>query len=182
MVPCKAPDLNRTLRIKKANGVIVLLLAALTAGILGNVMPLGSGQLGPRPTAAWVDVSGRYVRRITFNEYDEMRVSTVVPNNTKPVSVQAVINGKRAAAFPWDVNATGYNYIMNLGQAWLVVPAPGYYSVYTVVTFSGGNKSASNNVTATITGIYVFYQVQPALTVTGGSLAGKWEYLIEHLK
>lgn len=151
---------------------------ALTATTLGNVTLLANGRVTARPIAAWVDLSGHYVTKAAFNSYDDMRVSTVVPNNTNPISVQAVINGRWASAFPWDVRATGHNYIVNLGPAWLVVSAPGRYSVYMVVTFSDGSKSASNNVIATVTGIYVFYQLSNVFVIAGFSSVGTSERLI----
>ncbi len=131
-------------------------------------IPELQAQVRPRPVAAWVDMSGHYVSKITFNPYDEMRLSTTVPNDTSPISVQAVINGKWDKPFPWDVNVTGYGYIIDLGKAFTVAVVPGDYSVYTVVTFSDGVKSASNNVRATITGVYIFYDLQGVSTVTGG--------------
>ncbi len=125
-------------------------------------------QVRPRPVAAWVDMSGHYVSKITFNPYEEMRLSTTVPNDTSPVSVQAVINGKWDKMLPWDVSVTGYGYIIDLGKAFALAVMPGDYSVYTVVTFSDGIKSASNNVRATITGVYIFYDLQGVSTVAGG--------------
>ncbi len=145
-----------------------VLLVALTLTLLAYIQPIQElqAQALPRPVAAWVDVSGNYVSRITFNPYDEMRLSIIVPNNTSPVSVQAVINGKWDKAYSWDVNATGHGYIIELGQAFTIATMPGDYSVYAVVTFSDGIKSASNNVRARITGVYIFYDLQGVLTST----------------
>ncbi len=144
-----------------------MLLVALTLALVAYTQPIPKlqAQVRMRPVAAWVDMSGHYVSMITFNPYEEMRLSTIVPNNTSPVSVQAVINGKWDKMLPWEANVTGYDYIIDLGQAF----NPGSYSVYTVVTLSDGIKYASNNVRATITGVYVFYDLHGLLTVTGGS-------------
>ncbi len=149
----------------------VVLLVALTLGLLAYTQPIPelSAQPRPRPLAAWVGMSGQYVSKITFNPYDEMRLSIIVPNDTSPVSVQAVINGKWDKPFSWDVNVTGYGYIIDLGQAFTVAAMPGDYSVYAVVTFSDGIKSASNNVRARITGVYIFYDLQGVLTLTDDS-------------
>ena len=148
-----------------------VLLLALMPVLVAYTQPIPDlqAQVRPRPVAAWIDMSGRYVSKTTFNPYDEMRLSTIVPNNTSPVSVEAVINGKPDKLFPWDVNVTGYAYIIDLGRAFTLAVMPGDYSVYTVVTFSDGNKSASNNVRARITGVYIFYDLQGVLTLTSDS-------------
>src|SRR5579875_930956 len=70
------------------------------------------------PVARVVDpATGAYLTSDTIQVGQEMKVSTQVPSSTQPVSVQAFINGKGASVHPWDVSATGYNYIIDFGPA-----------------------------------------------------------------
>jgi len=100
------------------------------------------------PVARVVDpATGAYLTSDTIQVVQEMKVSTQVPSSTQPVSVQAFINGKGASVHPWDVSATGYNYIIDFGPA---PNMPGNYTVYTQVTFADGSTANSNTVLITI--------------------------------
>jgi len=91
---------------------------------------------------------GTYTTNATYNMGQDVRVSTVVPSNTYPVSVQAVINGTPASVHPWSVAETGYNYIIDFGTA--ASQVIGSYDVYTIVTFADGSTATSNHVSITI--------------------------------
>jgi hypothetical protein len=91
---------------------------------------------------------GTYTTVATYSMGQDVRVSTIVPSNTYPVSVQAVINGTPASVHPWYVSQTGYNYIIDFGTA--ASQVIGSYDVYTIVTFADGSTATSNHVSITI--------------------------------
>lgn len=101
-------------------------------------------------TARFIDpITGQYVISDTINPGQNMDVSTVVPSNSTPVTIQGFIKNPGSstytpgAVFNWDIQQTGYNYIIQYGPA---PDLPGTYEVHTVVTFGDGSQTQSNDV------------------------------------
>jgi hypothetical protein len=99
------------------------------------------------PNANFLTPSGAYVTSVSYGVDEDMRLSTQVPSDTNPVSVQAYINGTGASVHSWSTGSTGWNYIIDFGRAG---DKPGIYFVYTITTFADGKTAQSNTVTATI--------------------------------
>jgi hypothetical protein len=77
-----------------------------------------------------------------------MQMTIVAPTSTDPISVQAFINGVGASVHPWSVSGNGWTYTIDFGGA---PNLPGTYSVYALVTFSGGSTATTNTCSVTIT-------------------------------
>jgi len=88
-----------------------------------------------------ISPSSVYVANVTYSVGQDMRMSTVVPSTTSPVSVQAFINGTAGSAHLWNTGTTGWNYVIDFGAA---PNLPGKYYVNTVTTFNDGSTVESS--------------------------------------
>jgi hypothetical protein len=91
--------------------------------------------------ASFISASGVYAANLTYSVGREMRMSVSVPSTTSPVSLRAFINGTAGNVHPWDIGATGSNYVIDFG------PAPnqvGRYYVSTVATFNDSSTVRSS--------------------------------------
>ena len=102
-------------------------------------------------TAALIAPDGSYeTSGVQYPAGSTRQISTVVPNTTTPLTVQAIRTNPDGTQTDgvvedWNIALTGYNYIISSN---LVIPA-GDYSVYTIVTFAGGATARSNTCTFT---------------------------------
>ena len=94
-----------------------------------------------------ISPSGVYATNVTYAAGQDMRMSTIVPNVTTPVSVQAFVNGTAGNVHPWNTGFTGWNYVIDFGAA---PNLPGKYYVYTITTFGDGSTVRSNTDTVRI--------------------------------
>ncbi|MDA4119170.1 MAG: hypothetical protein OK436_01135 [Thaumarchaeota archaeon] len=88
-----------------------------------------------------ISPSGAYAANATYAIGQDMKMSTIVPGTTSPVSVWAFINGTAGSVHIWDTGATGWNYVIDFGAAPNLL---GRYYVNTVATFADGSTVESN--------------------------------------
>jgi hypothetical protein len=91
--------------------------------------------------ANFISPSSVYVANVTYSVGQDLRMSTIVPSTTSPVSVQAFINGTAGSVHLWNTGATGSNYVIDFGAAPNLL---GRYYVNTITTFSDGSTVESS--------------------------------------
>jgi hypothetical protein len=125
--------------------VLAGVAGALIGGAIGYYLGYRSAVYEPIPITAYLYTKDK---RMAINDIliigqDELKIYTMVPQNTNPVSVQAVINGKPLGVHKWSIPETGYTYVINFGKIPENTP-PGDYYAYTIVTMANGRKYISN--------------------------------------
>jgi len=91
--------------------------------------------------ANFVSSSSVYAANVTYPVGQDIRMSTVVPSTTSPVSVEVFINGTGGSVHPWNTGTTGWNYVIDFGAA---PNLPGKYYVDSITTFNDGSTVKSN--------------------------------------
>ncbi len=152
---------RRTLWRNIAIIVIVLFVAlAGTAYLASNISstatsstPTSTTQnLGPVVDTA-VNSTGRYTNRVSYNSGAEVKVEVSVPNTTHPASLVVVLDGVKQSPKAWDVNSTGYVYVLDFGGAGFAPEIDyGTHTTYSTVTFADGTTATSNTITMVLHG------------------------------
>jgi len=88
-----------------------------------------------------ISPSDVYVANVTYSVGQDMRMSTIVPSTTSPVSVQAFINGTAGSVHLWNIGTAGLNYVIDFGAAPNLL---GKYYVNTITTFNDGSTVESS--------------------------------------
>jgi hypothetical protein len=91
--------------------------------------------------ANFISPSSAYAANVTYSVGQDMRMSTIVPSTTSPVSVEVFINGTGGSVHPWNTGTTGWNYVIDFGAA---PNLPGKYYVESITTFNDGSRVESS--------------------------------------
>ena len=130
--------------------VLAGITGALIGGAVGYYLGYKSVTYEPMPVTAYLLTNNQMVINAAYTiGKDTLQIYTMVPQNTNPVSVQAIINGQALGTHKWNISETGYTYVINFGT----IPtntSPGTYYAYTIVTMANGRKYASNYVFFTL--------------------------------
>jgi len=95
----------------------------------------------PAAHGNFVSPSSVYAANMTYSVGQDMKMSTIVPPVTSPVSVRVFINGTAGSVHPWDTSVTGLNYVIDFGAAPNLL---GRYYVNTITTFKDGSTVESS--------------------------------------
>jgi hypothetical protein len=98
-------------------------------------------------TGCFIPASGGCSTSVHYTPGQTMQMANTVSTASSPVSVQACIDDSCASVHPWSTSATGWTYTIDFGAA---PNSPGVYNVYTIVTFSNGSTSWSNECLVTL--------------------------------
>lgn len=84
----------------------------------------------------------------TTNQYADVKMEAEIPTDTSPSSVQWYLNGVAQSSYMWNIAATGWSYVIDMGS----LPVGTNY-VHTVVTFADGHTTSGGTLTVTVKSI-----------------------------